>query len=126
MGGHKGRLRVKKSTLPADYVKFAKAKGLNSREISRKHIFKNAAIPLVNGIPGSIIGTIGGATITESLFAVPGMGKMLPDAIIAHNNPIVIGLVFIFTSISIFSILLGDIAMTLVDPRINLSDKGGK
>lgn len=110
----------------ADYVKFAKAKGLSAGEISRKHIFKNAAIPLVNGIPSAVIGTIAGATITETVFAAPGMGKMLPDAIKAHNNPIVIGLVFIFTTISIFSILLGDIAMTMVDPRINLSEKGGK
>ncbi|MDT2810397.1 ABC transporter permease [Enterococcus asini] len=110
----------------ADYVKFAKAKGLSAGEISRKHIFKNAAIPLVNGIPSAVIGTIAGATITETVFAAPGMGKMLPDAIKAHNNPIVIGLVFIFTTISIFSILLGDITMTLVDPRIKLSEKGGK
>lgn len=110
----------------ADYVKFAKAKGLSSGEITRKHIFKNAAIPLVNGIPSAVIGTIAGATITETVFAAPGMGKMLPDAIKSHNNPIVIGLVFIFTTISIFSILLGDIAMTMVDPRINLSEKGGK
>ena len=110
----------------ADYVKFAKAKGLSSGEITRKHIFKNAAIPLVNGIPSAVIGTIAGATITETVFAAPGMGKMLPDAIKSHNNPVVIGLVFIFTTISIFSILLGDIAMTMVDPRINLSEKGGK
>lgn len=105
----------------ADYVKFAKAKGLNSREVSVKHIFKNAVIPIVNGIPGSIIGVIGGATITETVFAAPGMGKMLPEAITTHNNPLVIGLVFIFTTISVFSLLLGDVMMTLVDPRINLA-----
>ncbi|MDU1980397.1 MAG: ABC transporter permease [Enterococcus casseliflavus] len=109
----------------SDYVKFAKAKGLSTREIARKHIFKNAAIPIVNGIPGSIIGAIAGATITETVFAAPGMGKMLPDAIIAHNNPLVIAIVFVFTTVSVFSILFGDIAMALVDPRIKLSS-GGK
>ena len=109
----------------SDYVKFAKAKGLNAKEIARKHIFKNAAIPIVNGIPGSIIGAIAGATITETVFAVPGMGKMLPDAIITHNNPLVIAIVFVFTTVSVFSILAGDIAMALVDPRIKLSS-GGK
>lgn len=108
----------------SDYVKFAKAKGLNDGEIYRKHIFKNASIPIVQGIPGSIIGLIGGATITETIFAMPGMGKMLPDAIISHNNPIVIGLVFIFTTIAVFSVLLGDILMTIVDPRIKLSTSG--
>lgn len=109
----------------SDYVKFAKAKGLNAKEIARKHIFKNAAIPIVNGIPGSIIGAIAGATITETVFAAPGMGKMLPDAIITHNNPLVVAIVFVFTTVSVFSILAGDIAMALVDPRIKLSS-GGK
>ncbi|WP_412989786.1 ABC transporter permease [Pediococcus siamensis] len=108
----------------SDYVKFAKAKGLTDGEIYRKHIFKNASIPIVQGLPGSIIGLISGATMTETIFAMPGMGKMLPDAILAHNNPIVIALVFIFTTIAVFSILLGDILMTIVDPRIKLSASG--
>lgn len=108
----------------SDYVKFAKAKGLEEGEIYSKHIFKNASIPIVQGIPGQIIGLIGGATITETIFAMPGMGKMLPDSIIAHNNPLVISIVFIFTTIAVFSVLLGDILMTIVDPRIKLSTSG--
>ncbi len=110
----------------SDYVKFARAKGLSEREISRKHIFRNAFIPIVNGIPGAIIFTITGATMTEQVFAIPGMGKMLPDAILAHNNPIIIGLVFIFSVLGVVSILFGDIAMTLVDPRIRLNVKEDK
>ena len=83
-------------------------------------------IPIVSGIPGTIILTIQGATITETIFAVPGMGKMLPDAIIAHNNPMVIGLLFVFTTLSILAVLLGDIMLTIIDPRISLlSKKGG-
>ena len=109
----------------ADYVKFARAKGLSQGEIFRKHILRNAIIPIVNGIPSSIILCISGALITESTFAVPGMGKMLPDAIKQTNNNMVITLVFIFTSLSIFSVLLGDILMTVVDPRISLTEKGG-
>lgn len=105
----------------SDYVKFAKAKGLNEGEIYSKHIFKNASIPIVQGIPGSIIGLIGGATMTEEVFAMPGMGKMLPDSIIAHNNSIVIALVFIFTTVAVLSVLLGDLLMVIVDPRIKLS-----
>ena len=108
----------------ADYVKFAKAKGLNAREIARKHIFKNAAIPIANQIPASIIGAITGATITETVFAVPGMGKMLPDSILANNNPMVIALVFIFTTVAVTSILVGDLTMAMVDPRINLAERG--
>lgn len=109
----------------ADYVKFAKAKGLSQREIFRKHILKNAIIPIVNGIPGSIILCIGGAFITESAFAIPGMGKMLPDSINKMNNNMVITLTFIFAALSIFSVLLGDLLMTVVDPRIQLVSKGG-
>ncbi len=107
----------------SDYVKFAKAKGLSQREIFTKHILKNAVIPIVNGIPASIILCISGALITESAFAIPGMGKMLPDAINKMNNNMVITLTFIFAALSIFSVLLGDLLMTLVDPRIQLAEK---
>ena len=108
----------------ADYVKFARAKGLNEKEIFNKHILKNAIIPIVNGIPSSVILCISGSVITESVFAIPGMGKMLPDSINAYNNNMVITLTFIFTALSVFSLLLGDILMTVVDPRIQLSTKG--
>lgn len=110
----------------ADYVKFARAKGLTQGEIFRKHILKNAIIPIVNGIPGSIILCISGSVITETVFAIPGMGKMLPDSIKAYNNTMVITLTFIFTSLSIFSLLIGDLLMTVVDPRIQLSAKGDR
>ena len=107
----------------ADYIKFAKAKGLSDKEIYQNHILRNAIIPIVNGIPGSIILAISGAVITETVFAIPGMGKMLPDSIKATNNNMVITLVFIFTTLAILSVLLGDILMTKVDPRIKLTKK---
>ena len=110
----------------ADYVKFAKAKGLSESEIFNRHILKNAIIPIVNGIPMSIVACLSGAVITESVFAIPGMGKMLPDAINQLNNTMVITLAFIFTSFSVFAVLAGDLLMTVVDPRIKLNDKGGK
>ena len=110
----------------ADYVKFAKAKGLSQNEIFIKHILKNAIIPIVNGIPSSIILCISGALITETAFAIPGMGKMLPDAISKVNNNMVITLTFIFSALSIFAVLLGDILMTWVDPRIQLAAKKGE
>ncbi|MCR5228977.1 MAG: ABC transporter permease [Solobacterium sp.] len=108
----------------ADYVKFARAKGLSQREIFSRHILKNAIIPIVNGIPASVILCISGALITESAFAIPGMGKMLPDAINKMNNNMVLTLTFIFSALAIFAVLLGDILMTVVDPRIQLNSKG--
>ena len=109
-----------------DFVRFARSKDCQNVRF-QKHIFKNAMVPLVSGIPTSIIGVISGATLTETVFAFPGMGKMLIDSIKASNNTMVIGLVFIFTSLGIFAAMLGDILMTVLDPRIKLTNtKGGK
>ena len=62
---------------------------------------------LYPGIPGAIIGVITGATLTETVFAFPGMGKMLIDSVKASNNSMVVGLVFIFTCLSIFRSSIG-------------------
>ena len=110
----------------SDYVKFAKAKGLNRKEIFRAHIFKNASIPIVHGIPSSLAGCITGAIITEAIYSVGGMGKMLPNAINQYNNVMIVALTFMFSTISVLSVLLGDIIITKVDPRISLTDKAGR
>ncbi|MQW23824.1 MULTISPECIES: ABC transporter permease [unclassified Lactococcus] len=107
----------------SDYVRFARAKGLTEREISNGHIMKNAMIPIVQGIPVSIIASIGGATITETIFNVPGMGKLLPAALLSHNNAMVVGLTFIFTLTAVIALIVGDLLMTVIDPRINLTVK---
>ena len=110
----------------SDYVKFAKAKGLNQSEIFRTHIFKNAIIPIAQGIPSSLAGCITGAIITESIYSVGGMGKMLPDATKQYNNVMVVALTFLFSSISVLSVLMGDLVLTWVDPRIQLAEKEGR
>lgn len=112
--------------LNSDYVKFAKSKGLNRQEIFRSHIFKNAIIPIAQGIPSSLAGCITGAIITEAIYSVGGMGKMLPNAIKQYNNVIVITLTFLFSAVSVLSVLAGDIILTKIDPRISLSEKEGR
>ncbi len=107
----------------ADYVKFSRSKGLSQSEVFFRHIIRNALIPIVHSIPMAVIGTLAGALITESFYAVPGMGKMFPSSISDYNNAMIIALTFIFTVISIFAIFLGDILVTLVDPRISLAAK---
>ena len=109
-----------------DYVKFAKAKGLNQREIFNKHIFKNASIPIAQGVPASLAACLAGAIITESIYAVGGMGKMLPNAIQQYNNVMIVALAFLFSTISVLSVLAGDIILTKVDPRISLTEKAGR
>lgn len=107
----------------ADYVKFARSGGLSETEIFTKHIAKNAAIPIVHGIPGSIIFAVVGAIITESVYVVPGNGNLLVRAINSYDNGVIVGVALFYTCLSVVSIVLGDLLMTLVDPRISFTTK---
>ena len=110
----------------SDYVKFARAEGLSEREIYSVHISRNAMIFLVHGIPGSILGCLIGAIITERVYSVPGVGGLLTTAINQHDNGIIIACTVFYTFLSILSIILGDLLLAKYDPRISLSSsKGG-
>ncbi len=110
----------------SDYVKFARAKGLSELEIFNKHIFKNAVIPLVHNIPGSLLGSLTGALITERVFGVPGVGKLFTDSIEKVDNGMLVGLTFFYAILSMASLIIGDVLMAVVDPRISFTDKGGR
>ena len=107
----------------SDYVKFARSGGLSEGEIFRKHILKNAMIPIVHGIPGAFLGALVGAIITESVYVVPGTGNLLTKAIAAYDNGVIIGVTLFYAVLSVISIILGDILMSLIDPRISFSSK---
>lgn len=107
----------------SDYVKFARSGGLSENEIFTKHILKNALIPIVHGIPGSILGALVGAIITERVYSVPGVGGVLTNAISAYDNGVIVGITLFYALLSIISLILGDILMALVDPRISFSSK---
>ena len=110
----------------SDYVKFARAEGLSEGEIFRKHISANALIPLVHGIPGNILGCLVGALITERVYSVPGVGGLLTNAISSHDNGVIVATTLFYTTLSIVSIILGDLLLAKYDPRISLSSsKGG-
>lgn len=110
----------------SDYVKFARAEGLSEREIYSKHISRNAMIFLVHGIPANILTCLVGAIITERVYSVPGVGNLLTIAINQHDNGIIIACTVFYTSLSIISIILGDLLLAKYDPRISLSSsKGG-
>lgn len=108
----------------SDYVKFARAGGLSEKEIFIKHIWKNAAIPIVHGIPGSVIFAMTGAIITERVYSVPGAGNLLTNAINMYDNGVIVGVTLFYAVLSVISVLLGDVLMSLVDPRISFSTKG--
>lgn len=107
----------------SDYVKFARSGGLTEGEIFTKHILKNAAIPLIHGIPGSVLGALTGAIITERVYVVPGAGNLLTQAINRYDNGVIVGVTLFYALLSVVSIILGDILMSMVDPRISFSSK---
>jgi oligopeptide transport system permease protein len=110
----------------SDYVKFARAEGLSEREIYSTHISKNAMIPIIHGIPGNILGCLVGAIITESVYSVPGVGGLLTKAIAGHDNGVIVACTVFYTTLSLISLILGDVLMAKFDPRISFDSKGGR
>ncbi len=108
-----------------DYIRLARAKGVSSGAISRKHVFRNAFVPLVQYIPNSILFTLMGSLYVESLYSVPGMGGLLVTAIKRQDNTLIQALVLVYAVISILGLLFGDILMGIVDPRISFAKKEG-
>ena len=107
----------------ADYVKFARSGGLSEGEIFRKHILKNAIIPVVHGIPSSILFSMTGAIITERVYVVPGVGNVLTKAVNAYDNGVIVGVTLFYAVLSIISIICGDVLMSFMDPRISFTSK---
>lgn len=111
--------------LNKDYIRLARAKGLRDKNIMVKHVMRNAFVPMAQYLPSAILFTISGSIYIESLYSIPGMGGLLVDAIQKQDNPLVQALVLIYSAISIVGLLLGDVFMAIVDPRIKLSTAGG-
>ena len=107
----------------SDYVKFARSGGLSEGEIFSKHILKNAIIPVVHGIPGSVLGALTGAIITERVYLVPGIGNVLTTAINKYDNGVIVGVALFYALLSVTSFILGDVLMSILDPRISFSSK---
>lgn len=111
--------------LNKDYVKLARAKGLDSKKIMVRHVFRNAFVPMAQYLPATILFTIAGSIYIESLYSIPGMGGLLVEVIKRQDNTLVQALVLIYSSIGIVGLFLGDILMAIFDPRIKLERKGG-
>jgi len=107
----------------SDYVKFARSGGLSEGEIFSKHVLKNAIIPIVHGIPGSILFAMTGAIITERVYVVPGAGNMLTKAINLYDNGVIVGVTLFYALLSVASIIMGDVLMSMMDPRISFTAK---
>ena len=107
----------------SDYVKFARSGGLSEGEIFSKHILKNAIIPIVHGVPSSVLFALTGAIITERVYVVPGAGNLLTNAINAYDNGVIVGVALFYALLTVASIILGDVLMSVMDPRISFTTK---
>ncbi len=110
--------------LNKDYIRLARLKGLSTRSVMFRHVLKNAFVPLAQYLPYSILLTVGGSLLVERFFSVPGMGPLLTDAIGRYDTNVVQGVVMLYASLGILGVFLGDVLMTLIDPRIRLISKG--
>lgn len=104
--------------LGEDYIRTAHAKGVVERRVLVRHALANAAVPIVTVIGLGIALLIGGVVVTESVFNLPGLGRLTVDAVLARDYPIIQGLILIFSGVYVVLNLLIDIAYTLLDPRI--------
>lgn len=109
--------------LNADYVKFARAKGLSENAILFKHVFRNALVPFVRTIPAAFLFSLTGSYFVERVFLIPGIGDMLINAIQKQDNTFVQALVILFALISTAAYLLGDLVTVMFDPRVALIAK---
>lgn len=115
------RYMVDEST--KDYVKLAKIKGLSGPEIMFKHVFRNAFVPLGQYLPTTFLNTCVGSIYVESLYSIPGMGGLLVDVVKRQDNSMVQAIVMLFASVGIIGLIVGDIMMTLLDPRVSFVTK---
>jgi peptide/nickel transport system permease protein len=104
--------------LTQDYVRTARAKGVSEGGILFLHALKNAAVPIVTVIGIGVALLIGGAVVTESVFAIPGLGRLTIDAIVRRDYPLIQGIVLMFSMVYVLVNLAIDLLYTLIDPRI--------
>ncbi len=104
--------------LNQDYVRTAKAKGVGQRAILFVHALKNAAVPIITIIGNGVALLIGGAVVTESVFAIPGLGRLTVDAILRRDYPVIQGVVLLFSVTYVLVNLVVDLLYTVFDPRI--------
>lgn len=104
--------------LNQDYVRTAKAKGVGQRAILFVHALKNAAVPIITIVGIGFAGLIGGAVVTESVFAIPGVGRLVVDAILRRDYPVIQGVVLMFSFTYVIVNLIVDLLYTVFDPRI--------
>ena len=101
-----------------DYILTARAKGLSERVVIYKHALRNALLPVITILGLSVPGLIGGSVIFETIFAIPGMGKLFYDGVMMRDYPLIMGVLVIGAVLTLLGNLLADLGYALADPRI--------
>ena len=104
--------------LRQDYIQTARAKGLSERVVTMRHALRNALLPVVTLLGLSIPGLIGGAVIGETIFAIPGMGRLFYTSVLARDYPVVMGITLIGALLTLVGNLVADLLYVAVDPRL--------
>ena len=107
--------------LNSDYIRTARAKGLSEKAVVYKHAFRNTMIPLVTSLSGMLPGLFGGAMITETVFALPGVGYMALRATLQGDIPFIMGYNMFLAILTVTGMLISDLMYMVVDPRVKLS-----
>jgi peptide/nickel transport system permease protein len=113
-----------RETMLMDYVKFARAKGLSPARVTFVHVFKNILIPVVTVVGLELGSTIAFSVVTETVFAWPGMGKLIIDSINVLDRPVIVAYLMIIVLMFITINLIVDLTYSLLDPRVRLEGKG--
>jgi peptide/nickel transport system permease protein len=113
-----------RETLPMDFVKFARAKGLTPARVIFVHVLKNIMIPIVTVVGLELGSTIAFAVVTESVFAWPGMGKLIIDSINVLDRPVIVAYLMMIVLLFVTINLVVDVLYTVLDPRVRLETKG--
>ena len=106
--------------LRADYVRTARAKGLHERVVMTRHVLRNALLPVVTMMGGSLAALISGAVLFEYVFSWPGMGRLAVEAVFKRDYPLLMAILIISSTLVVTGNLLADIAYSFVDPRVKL------
>jgi peptide/nickel transport system permease protein len=104
--------------LSQDYIRTAHAKGVARLWVLWRHALKNAAVPIVTIIGIGVALLIGGVVVTESVFAIPGLGRLTVDAILHRDYPVIQGIILVFSAVYVLINLLVDLSYTVLNPRI--------
>ncbi|HKB27087.1 MAG TPA: ABC transporter permease [Methylomirabilota bacterium] len=102
----------------ADHVRTARAKGLAEMPVLLRHVLRNAAVPIVTVIGLGVALLIGGVVVTESVYSIPGLGRLTVDAVLARDYPTVQAVILLFSMVYVLLNLLVDLTYTVLDPRI--------